>query len=334
MTLGIHYLNWEDAGGTGPSPVVNPTEPLTITATKSPLTTGDTFSFSFRWGGKEKQLESKTWSSSNPSVISVNSANGLAKAEKSGTSTITLTGTYNGQVYTASQVFTVNASAQETQANTTRSELAAAKAKGPAAFIDYCETHRTTVNIGDYVYRYGGLGGLRPGIDASADYKWAVDSLYNPWLNRVAIAAKADKTTNKLLKVSLFATYVNGLFVSKKIGYGSHTTGWCLCPAIARVLHDGTYDGNIIFGDCIALSDILCNYASSIGVTAAYYQTMPSNPGHVGVKITIGNKQYAFDLQTGLQAEIVNGQMVNMAADDITAVWKTYGYPDMSKVPE
>ena len=332
---GIHYLNWEDAGGTGPSPVVNPTEPLTITATLSTITTGDTFSFSFRWGGKENLLESKTWSSSNTSVISVNSANGLAKAEKSGTSTITLTGTYNGQVYTASQVFTVNASAQETQENTTRSELAAAKAKGPAAFIDYCETHRTTVNIGDYCARYGGFTGVNTGgINVESDYKWAVDSLYNPWMGRFAKAARCDKTSNMVTKLSLFTAYLAGLYDMKTIGYGSHNAGWTLCPAIAKVLHDGTYDGKVVFGDCYALTYLIVDYAHSLGLKANLYGNMPSNPYHGAALVQVGSKYYVCDADMGYIAELANGKETMVNSQEAINILNTYGYFDVNKMPE
>lgn len=320
-------------GKTGGTADVN--KPLFIIG-KTTLTTGDTHPYSY--GPDDMFLDGARWSSSDPDVLSI-SGTGAATAKKQGTVTITLEGKAGGKTYSASLKVTVKPSEKEAEENQTRAELAAAKAKGPEAFIDYCETHRSTVNIGDYYGNRLPAQGRRPGVDATADYKWAIDSLFFPWLKRMEAACKADKTDNKQIKMSLFVSLVNVLYSSKKITYGPHIKYWCFCPAIARVLHDDEIaakqaEGNIIFGTCVGFSDLIVAYAKTLGVEAEYYNTLPSNPSHVGVLATIDGHKYVFDAQTGLQAELVNGQQVFPPNDEVVAIFQAYGYPDVSAVPE
>lgn len=315
-------------GKTGGTADIN--KPLFIIG-KTTLTTGDTHPYSY--GPDDMFLDGVRWSSSDPGVLSI-SGTGAATAKKQGTVTITLEGMAGGKTYSASLKVTVKPSAKEAEENLTRTELAAAKAKGPVAFIDYCESHRTKVNIGNF---YAGRlptqsGGS--GVDVSVDYGWAIDSLYKPWIARVEAAAKADKTNNKLTKIQLFTSFMNVLYAQGLITGGPHITGWPVCPAIARVLHDGPWEGSMIWANCVGFANLILDYANTIGLQGSGYNNSPNNPSHVAVLITIDGKQYVADVELGYVALLENGKETLLDSADGMAVYNQYGYPDVSKVPE
>lgn len=254
-----------------------------------------------------------TWTSLNGSA-SVDSS-GKVTALKEGVAVI-LVVTKDGTNISAGKAITVKAVSSNTNDAPTedpqvRKELNEAKAKGPAAFISYCETARrqNKVDIGKYVHRYNGIvvSGDTDAINVEKEYGEAVETLYTAWLKDIDEKSKAHYFDTKFEKIATINAYVHTLYVTGKIQYGLHASGWTLTPTIAPLLQDGNVNGNVRAGTCIALSEVVARYARMLGCEVWLTSPVPDNPYHEAAVAVIDGTEYLFDPQVGDENKKVNG---------------------------
>ena len=251
------------------------------------------------------------WKSSDTKVLEIEPEDGIVFGARVGKATVTCTAKYHGKTISASVTITVvkngdmtNFYEKEEKSEQIRKELAAAKARGPKEYIRYCETHIEYLffseSRSDAFLRALRSGDMSHRIDATADYKKAVNALYIPWIKELLKKSSCDYTNNPLCKLVLLNGTLNGMYRKGELKYGGRTAPYGLCPYVAPLMMEGKWDGSYQFGNCQAFSRVVGDAAELLGLDVRYVHPEWSSSSHIAAQVKINGCEYIFDPLYGI----------------------------------
>ena len=261
---------------------------VTINIADSTIFTGQTIQAKAQITPSNATNKKVIWKSSNKSIATVDST-GKIKGIKQGIVTITATATDGSEEYDWCTVYVL------TDKNAPyRKGLAAAKKKGPAAVIQYCEQNRKNIYIGRYGNRGVGFYGVdSTALNAEADYSAALEALYKPWRNQIFARSLAAKTRDPYEQAYLVCMYISGMYFGHMV-YAPRTVGFGLCPAVAPFLSEGmltnlpgsgcAVEKSYLGGNCTATANLLLDILRDHGFDCQLQNNMPGTY-HVGVRV-------------------------------------------------
>ena len=248
-----------------------------------------------------------TWKSSDTKVLEIDPEEGVIFGARVGKATVTCTGKYHGKTISASVTVTVvkygdmtNFYEKEEKVAQVKKELAAAKARGPKEYIQYCETHPQYLDFSEgrsekFIKALMSGDFISYKIDVTVDYKKAVDALYIPWIKELLKKSGCDYTNDPLCKLLLLNGTLHVMEHNGELKYGGRTAPYGLCPYVAPLMMEGKCDGTYQFGNCQAFSRLVGDAAQILGFEVRYITPEWGGDFHIAAQVRLNGYEYIFD---------------------------------------